>query len=53
MKINPGKRTCLRCNNPFMSKGVGNRLCPGCAKIGKGYHANLPSEKPNGGGKND
>ena len=25
------KRTCLRCDKLFMSKSIGNRICPACS----------------------
>ena len=32
------KRTCLKCNKPFDSKGPGNRICRPCQQI----NARLP-----------
>ena len=26
------KRNCLRCEKPFLSEHIGNRLCPKCKK---------------------
>ena len=31
------KRVCLKCNQAFLSKGPGNRICKKCARINAGY----------------
>ncbi len=29
------RRTCLRCQREFESRGVGNRICPKCATVNR------------------
>lgn len=39
-------RVCLKCQKPFNSKGIGNRICPKCSAINaKDYRYDV-QEKP-------